>query len=120
MPIILLREKNTKGYNIFIGSDSFISGGRVCFATAVCLHSAGNGSRYFFYKEKKPAKMFSQLSARILEEARRLEMNERLRTEKRTALVFEQGEDCAVPCLEAATVGGAQALGLEKLATVLW
>ena len=67
----IIKEKNTKGYNIFIGSDSFISGGRVCFATAVCLHSSGQGSRYFFYKEKKPAKMFSQLSARILEEARR-------------------------------------------------
>ncbi len=63
-----------------------------------------------------------QTLSSVLEEARRLEMNERLRTEKRTALVFEQGEDCAVPCLEAATVGGAQALGLEagEIATGLW
>ena len=63
-----------------------------------------------------------QTLSSILEEARRLEMNERLRTEKRTALVFNEGDDCAIPCLDAATVGGARALGLDagQIATGLW
>lgn len=54
-----------------------------------------------------------QTLSSVLEEARRLEMHERLRTEKRTALVFAEGENSANPCFEAATAGGAQALGLE-------
>jgi formimidoylglutamate deiminase len=63
-----------------------------------------------------------QTLSSVLEEAKRLEMNERLRTEKRTALVFNEGEDAAEPCLTAATVGGAQALGLDagSLSPGLW
>lgn len=63
-----------------------------------------------------------QTLSSVWEEARRLEMNERLRTEKRTALVFKPGQDSAEPCLAAATLGGAQALGLDAgaIAPGLW
>ena len=56
---------------IFIGSDSYISGKRVCFATAVCLLSSNLGGKYFFYKEHVPLNRYNVLSSRITEEVRR-------------------------------------------------
>jgi len=56
---------------IFIGSDSFISQGKVCFVTAVCLLTKNFGGRYYFYREKVPSLRYSALTARITEEVRR-------------------------------------------------
>lgn len=65
------RQYVRDGAKIFIGSDSFISKQKVCFASAVCLHGSDNGGRYFFYKEILPKHHFSSLVARITEETRR-------------------------------------------------
>lgn len=67
----LIREYVQKGAKIFIGSDSFISKNKVCFASAVCLHGGEENGRYFFYKEFLPKQQFTQLVARITEETRR-------------------------------------------------
>ena len=67
----LIREYVRKGAKIFIGSDSFISKNKVCFASAVCLHGGEENGRYFFYKEFLPKQQFTQLVARITEETRR-------------------------------------------------
>lgn len=65
------RQHVRKGAKIFIGTDSFISKSKVCFASAVCLHGGEYGGRYFFYKQSIPKLQFSQLVARITEETRR-------------------------------------------------
>ena len=39
----LTREYIQKGAKVFIGSDSFISRDKVCFASAVCLHGGEEG-----------------------------------------------------------------------------
>ena len=67
----LSREYIKKGSRIFIGSDSFISKQKVCFASAVCLHGGEDGGRYFFYKENLAKHKFIQLVSRITEETRR-------------------------------------------------
>ena len=67
----LVREHVIKGAKVFIGSDSFISRDKVCFASAVCLHGGGNGGRYFFYKEFLSKHKYVQLVSRITEETRR-------------------------------------------------
>lgn len=65
------REYVRNGAKIFIGSDSFISKQKVCFASAVCLHGGDEGGRYFFYKETLPKYQFFNLVGRITEETRR-------------------------------------------------
>ena len=65
------REYIQKGSKIFIGSDSFISKSKVCFASAVCLHGGELGGRYFFYKENVNKSRFTNLVGRITEETRR-------------------------------------------------
>jgi len=67
----LTREYIKKGAKIFIGSDSFISRDKVCFASAVCLHGGEEGGRYFFFKDFLPKLQYSQLVIRITEETRR-------------------------------------------------
>ena len=67
----LSREYIKKGSKIFIGSDSFISKQKVCFASAVCLYGGEDGGRYFFYKENLEKHKFIQLVSRITEETRR-------------------------------------------------
>ena len=47
----LSREYILKGSKLFIGSDSFISKQKICFATALCLHGGEKGGRYFFFKD---------------------------------------------------------------------
>jgi len=49
----------------------------------------------------------------ILEEARRLEMHERLRTESRNALVLEEGDSSGATVFKAATVNGARSLNIS-------
>ena len=61
----LSRDYVRKGSKIFIGSDSFINKGNICFATAVCLHGNGNGGRYFFFKDLVPKQKFTNLSSTI-------------------------------------------------------
>ncbi len=60
-----------KGSKIFIGTDSFTSNKKVCFASAVCLHGGNGPSRYFFYKEILKHKQYNSLVSRILEETKR-------------------------------------------------
>ncbi len=67
----LTRECIQKGAKVFIGSDSFISRDKVCFASAVCLHGGEDGGRYFFYKDFLSKPQYSQLVTRITEETRR-------------------------------------------------
>ena len=67
----LARQYVRQGAKIFIGSDSFISREKVCFASAVCLHGGGNNGRYFFFKDFLPKMQYSQLVVRITEETRR-------------------------------------------------
>jgi len=61
--------KNNK--KIFIGSDSFTTKKKVCFATAVCILSERKGGKYYFYKESAPTNQYVVLSVRITEEVRR-------------------------------------------------
>ena len=67
----LSREYIFKGSKLFIGSDSFISKQRICFATALCLHGGEVGGRYFFFKDFVPKNQYSNLVSRITEETRR-------------------------------------------------
>ena len=67
----LAREYVRSGSKIFIGTDSFASNSKVCFASAVCLHGGQNTGRYFFYKDFLSKAKYSQLVTRITEETRR-------------------------------------------------
>ena len=67
----LSREYLKKGSKLFIGSDSFINHGKICFATALCLHGGDLGGRYFFFKDFVPKEQFINLVSRITEETRR-------------------------------------------------
>jgi predicted RNase H-related nuclease YkuK (DUF458 family) len=67
----LTRDYVRNGAKIFIGSDSFISKDKVCFASAVCLHGGDDGGRYFFYKDFLFKSQYTQIVTRITEETRR-------------------------------------------------
>ena len=67
----IIKNHTLQGSKIFIGTDSFISNQKVCFATALCLHGGTGPGRYFFYKDKEDSKSFSVLIARITEEVDR-------------------------------------------------
>ncbi len=67
----LTRDYVLKGAKIFIGSDSFITREKVCFASAVCLYGGELGGRYFFYRENLEKLHYNQLVTRITEETRR-------------------------------------------------
>jgi len=69
--INIIKSNVNSGSNIFVGSDSFTSGGKVCFASTICLHGGNLPSRYFFYKEKENSKNYTTLVQRITEETRR-------------------------------------------------
>ena len=60
-----------RGARIYIGSDSFITQGKVCFASTICLHGPSLGGRYFFFRENLKTSHFLQLVTRITEETRR-------------------------------------------------
>ena len=60
-----------RGARIYIGSDSFITQGKVCFASTICLHGPSLGGRYFFFRENLKTSHFLQLVSRITEETRR-------------------------------------------------
>jgi predicted RNase H-related nuclease YkuK (DUF458 family) len=67
----IIKNYTLKGSKVFIGSDSFISNKKVCFATAICLYGGSAPGRYFFFKEKVPVKQYKHLVSRITEETRR-------------------------------------------------
>ena len=67
----IIKNYTLKGSKVFIGSDSFISNKKVCFATAICLYGGDSPGRYFFFKEKVPVKQYKPLVSRITEETRR-------------------------------------------------
>jgi len=60
-----------RGARIYIGSDSFITQDKVCFASTICLHGSSMGGRYFFFRENLKSRHFLQLVTRITEETRR-------------------------------------------------
>ena len=67
----IIADNISKGAKIYIGTDSFKSKGKVCFATVICLHSQTTNGRYFFYKENENSNKYKQLAVRITEEVRR-------------------------------------------------
>ncbi len=67
----ILKQHILNQSKIFIGTDSFISNQKVCFATAICLYGGDLPARYFFFKEKVNKKAYSALVSRITEETRR-------------------------------------------------
>jgi uncharacterized protein len=67
----LIRKYTVEGSRIFIGTDSFVSDKKVCFASAICLHGMDLGGRYFFFREFIPESSYIALVTRITEEARR-------------------------------------------------
>ena len=67
----ILKYNILKGSRIFIGTDSFVSNNKICFASAVCLYGTGGPSRYFFFKEKVKKRPFNILITRITEEVKR-------------------------------------------------
>ena len=69
--ISIIDERLEKGATIYIGSDSFPSKGKVCFATTICLHGNGTRGRYFFFKENLSPSSYKNLVTRITEETRR-------------------------------------------------
>ena len=69
--LYFLKDYVSRGSKIFIGSDSFSSKNKTCFATAVCLHGEMTGGRYFFFRDYLPKVQFNNLSSRVLEETRR-------------------------------------------------
>ena len=69
LKIVKLQIEN--GAKVFIGSDSFITKQKVCFASAICLYGGGDPARYFFFRENLNNKNFEILVSRITEETRR-------------------------------------------------
>jgi len=67
----LLKIYTVKGARIFIGTDSFVSSNKVCFASAICLHGCELGSRYFFFKDFLKSSPYKHLVSRITEETSR-------------------------------------------------
>ena len=67
----IILEYLDRGAKIYIGSDSFITQDKVCFASTICLHGPSLGGRYFFFKENEKSSHFLQLVSRITEETRR-------------------------------------------------
>jgi predicted RNase H-related nuclease YkuK (DUF458 family) len=67
----IILEYVDRGARIYIGSDSFITQGKVCFASTICLHGPSLGGRYFFFRENLKTSHFLQLVSRITEETRR-------------------------------------------------
>ena len=57
----IISDYVTKGARIYIGSDSFISQKRVCFASTICLHGPSIGGRYFL--ESEPSNLSPSWSA---------------------------------------------------------
>jgi predicted RNase H-related nuclease YkuK (DUF458 family) len=67
----IIKQYIKDGAKIYIGSDSFNSRDKVCFASAICLYGKGLKGRYFFCRENVPDNNFIQLVTRITEETRR-------------------------------------------------
>jgi len=67
----VVKESIIKGATVYIGSDSFVSQGIVCFATTICLHGNNTIGRYFFFKEDLNPAVYTNLVTRITEETRR-------------------------------------------------
>ena len=67
----VLKSYTIKGSKIFIGSDSFINSGKICFASAICVYKQTLPGKYFFTKSKVDSKRFNSLVSRITEETRK-------------------------------------------------
>ena len=67
----IVKNYTIKGSKIFIGTDSFLTSKKVCFASAICLYGSNLPSRYFFFRENISNKNFKALVSRITEETRR-------------------------------------------------
>tara|TARA_B100000700_G_C15009233_1_gene840081 strand:+ start:20 stop:502 length:483 start_codon:yes stop_codon:yes gene_type:complete len=67
----ICKDYVSKGAKIFVGTDSFMSKKKVCFATVICLHGNGNKGKYFFLRDVIPITHYKVLVNRITEEVRR-------------------------------------------------
>tara|TARA_B100000427_G_scaffold315194_1_gene309060 strand:- start:894 stop:1379 length:486 start_codon:yes stop_codon:yes gene_type:complete len=67
----IIKEHTQEGSKVFIGTDSFISSEKVCFASAICLYGENKPGRYFFFRENLSNKHYNVLVSRITEETRR-------------------------------------------------
>ena len=67
----ICKDYVSKGAKIFVGTDSFMSNKKVCFATVICLHGNGNKGKYFFLRDVIPITHYKVLVNRITEEVRR-------------------------------------------------
>ena len=67
----IITDHIQNGSKVFIGSDSFVTNKKTCFATAICLYGPNRPGRYFFIRENVSKSSFKALVARITEETRR-------------------------------------------------
>ena len=56
------------GGKVFVGSDSQLKSDTCIFATAICLHGAGGGGRYFFKRFNCDRSPYNVLKVRIMKE----------------------------------------------------
>ena len=65
-----IKQHNSQGGSIFIGTDSHLLKCEFIFASVVCLHNEEkrNGGSYFYQREKIDASKFGSLVNRILHE----------------------------------------------------
>ena len=59
------------GSKLFVGTDSFISGDKITFASALCVYGENRDSFYYFSRERVEKKRYVPLVSRITEEVRR-------------------------------------------------
>lgn len=69
--LIFIKNYVSKGYCVYIGTDSQAYKEKYVFATAICLHhpELRDGVCYFWQKSRHPRKKFHNLKQRMLEEA---------------------------------------------------
>tara|TARA_R100001509_G_C4879085_1_gene219461 strand:- start:2496 stop:2978 length:483 start_codon:yes stop_codon:yes gene_type:complete len=77
--ISICQDYISKGAKIFVGTDSYMTKSKVCFASVICLHGNGNKGKYFFHRDVVPIMHYRALVNRITEEVRRsIELSEEL------------------------------------------
>lgn len=66
----IIKEHESEGGGIYIGTDSHLSQDKFIFATVICMHNSEkrNGGTYFYYRERVKAGNFGSLVNRILHE----------------------------------------------------
>jgi len=60
---------NDKSFEIYVGSDSHILGGKCVFATVVAAWKPGEGGRFFYFRDTSASSIFTHIRNRLTEEA---------------------------------------------------